>query len=95
LQDQLKQRHVPLGVTNGFKVVDLRSGEKLELFYDDVVYRGFLDAGIVPFGSAGYSCLSQLRVGVELKQTAEQRKRFRELHPDGMLHGMIVFVPIR
>jgi hypothetical protein len=69
-------------VPDGFKVVDMRSGEKLELIYDGVVYRGFLDAGIVPLGVAGFSCLKQLRVGVELKQTAEQKEN---LHPDGII----------
>jgi hypothetical protein len=96
-QDRLKERHVPIGVEDGFKVVDLRSGEKLELTYDGVIYRGFLDAGVVPFGLAGYSCLRQLRVGVELKQTAAQKKMFRELHPDGMYAAWerCMFVPTR
>lgn len=54
LEDQLKEQHVPIGVPDGFKVVDMRSGEKLELIYDGVVYRGSLDAGIVPLGVAGF-----------------------------------------
>jgi hypothetical protein len=62
--------------------VDLRSGTgaMLDLRVEGTAYRGFLDVGVVPFGLVGHSCLKQLRLGVELKQTAEQKKKFREQH---------------
>jgi hypothetical protein len=66
----------------GFQVVDLRRA-KLELVVHRVAYRGFLDAGIVPYGVAGASRISQLRVAIELKHTAVQKKAYQEVHGQG------------
>jgi hypothetical protein len=95
LQEKLRQRDIPVGVCEGFKVVDLRSGAgaMLELRVEGVAYRGFLDVGVVPFGLIGYSCLKQLRLGVELKQTAQQKKKFHEQHGGGGQHRALMPVP--
>ncbi len=63
---------------------DLHSNDgRVSFTHESTVYTGIIDAGVVPFGVMGDTSTSQLRVGLELKQTAEQKQRYQDDNPNG------------
>ena len=63
---------------------DLHSNDgRVSFTHESTVYTGIINAGVVPFGVMGDTSTSQLRVGLELKQTAEQKQRYQVNYPNG------------
>ena len=84
LQASLKRAGAAIGTQPGFSVRDLhKSDGKMAIVVDTTTYAGILDAGVVPYSVAGASCMRQLRVGLELKQTQEQKDLYKANHPAG------------
>ena len=68
-----------------FEVVDLHSPRgdfsgDLSVLIDGASYSGRIDVGIVPYGVAGSSCIPNLRLGIKLKCTADQKARYTLRH---------------
>ena len=84
LQASLKQAGAAIGKQPGFSVRDLHTSDgKMEIAVNGTVYAGILDAGVVPYAVTGTSCMRQLRIGLELKQTQEQKDLYKANHPVG------------
>ena len=84
LQASLKRAGAAIGTEPGFSVRDLhRSDGKMEIVVNTTVYAGILDAGVVPYAVTGTSCMRQLRIGVELKQSQKQKDWYKANHPVG------------
>ena len=84
LQACLIKSKVAIGSDPGFAVRDLHSSDgRVSFTHESTVYTGIIDAGVVPFGVMGDTSTSQLRVGLELKQTAEQKQRYQANNPNG------------
>ena len=48
---------------------------KLDIKIDGTTYKGFLDVGVVSYGVIGESCTRQVRLGVMVKHTKDQKAR--------------------
>ena len=79
LQKQPRGRNdSPLIGPGGFKVLDLHTERELfKLSINNTTYKGGLDGAIVPFKCHNLSAAAQLRAGVEVKQSQEQKALYR------------------
>lgn len=75
----------------GFAVKDLHKDpeSKLTITVNNITYTGILDVGVVPYGASGKTCARQLRLGVELKHTNDQKRRFEQTTPRGDVSNKI------
>lgn len=84
LQASLKRAGAAIGTEPGFSVRDLHSSDgKMAIVVNSTTYAGILDAGVVPYAVTGTSCMPQLRIGLELKQTQKQKDVYKANHPAG------------
>ena len=78
---QLQLLGVKLG-QGGFKVMDLHNEKTYKLQHGNVLYKGGVDAGVVPFGTGQASALQLLRTLFEHKQSAAAKQAYRDSHPE-------------
>lgn len=84
MQACLTQAKAAIGSDPGFDVLDMhRNDGRVSFAHGGTLYTGIIDVGVVPFGVRGDTCRSQLRIGLELKQTAQQKQRYRNNNPAG------------
>ena len=81
LQEQLQKAQIRINQLPGFEVVDLHSPSgkfsgNLSVLIGGAIYNGRLDVGVVPYGVKGLTCISCLRLGIELKRTEDQKARY-------------------
>ena len=63
---------------------DLRQHNcKLDITVDGTTYKGFLDVGVVPAEVVGDSCTRQVRLGVLVKTTRDQKARHMHEYANG------------
>ena len=68
----LEEKLVPLG-RNGFQVADVHANkDRLSILVKGVLYTGYLDGVVIPFGALDY--VRQMRLGIELKYTLSRKK---------------------
>ena len=72
MQASLKQEKY-LIAKGGFQVAIVSNNNPLALDVGRRVFKGFLDLAIAPHASMGNSIIQQMRIGLELKHTGEQK----------------------
>ncbi|KAK9824895.1 hypothetical protein WJX74_004024 [Apatococcus lobatus] len=74
-----------LGVTfgqGGFKVMDLHGEKKYQLQHGNVLYKGGVDAGVVPYTKGQASALQLLRTLFQHRQSTAAKQAYRDSHPE-------------
>jgi hypothetical protein len=78
-KQQKDRKDSPLIGRGGFKLLDLHANKELfKLSIDNQTYKGGLDGAIVPFKCHVLSAAAQMRAGLEIKQSGQQKAKYRE-----------------